>query len=99
MTINSPMKEKSTMNTNRPAVGNTWARAKVMGVAISAGVVVTMGALTAVLSGPEAHAVTGAINGAGNTSTQATPPPTLQTPMAKPTQTAKSWTGKGWPWS
>jgi hypothetical protein len=101
MIMNHPMKmkEKSTMGTSRSTMGSTWARAKVTGVAISAGVVLTMGALTAALSGPEAHAVTGAINGAGNISTQATPPPTPQTPMAKPTQTAKAWSGKGWPWS
>jgi hypothetical protein len=34
----------------------------------------------------------------GDTQTQALPLPTMQATMAVPTQTARSWTGKGWPW-
>lgn len=44
------------------------------------------------LSGTQARADT-----AGSTSTMATPPPTVQTPVAAPTQTAKAWHGQGWP--
>jgi len=84
------------VDSNKPKVQEMRVRIKVVAAAIGAGVIVTMGALTMALSGNEANGSTAALGGAGNTSTQGTPPPTLATPVAVPTQTAHRWAPGIW---
>ena len=77
-------------------MGNIRARVKVLAAAVAAGAVVTMGALAALIGteAPQTKAITAS---AGDTSTQATPPPTPPTAMAVPPVKVQKWQGAGWP--
>ncbi|MDT5346566.1 MAG: hypothetical protein QOE52_5750 [Mycobacterium sp.] len=87
------------MNSSEPNVRGIGTRSKVTAAAVGAGVVITMGALTVAISSTEAHATSPNIGGAGNTSTQTTPPSTPRMSMARPSITTDpSWAkcgGKG----
>jgi hypothetical protein len=76
-------------------MSNISAQTKMVAVAVAAGVVVTMSALTVALSGNEARA--DELGVAGNTSTQAPPPSTPPTTKAAPPMKSPKWHGNGWP--
>jgi hypothetical protein len=78
-------------NNRRHTMDNVRARVKVIAAVGAAGAVVTMGALTAALSGTEAPEVRAASGGAGDTSTQAPPPPTPSIEKAEPGVKSPKW--------
>jgi hypothetical protein len=64
---------------------------KVVGAAIGAGVILTMGALTVALGGTEPSATGPAIRASGDTITQSTAPTSLKTPAASPVLKAPAY--------
>lgn len=80
------------MNTNSRTMSKVSARARVVVAVIGAGVVVTMGALTVVLSGGEANGVTAHLSRGGDTVIQTTPPSVVNTPFARPPVKAQNGT-------
>ena len=78
-------------NNRRHTMDNIRARVKVIAAVGAAGAVVTMGALTAALSGTEAPDVTAASGPAGNTVTQTPPSTTRSIEKAVPPVKSPKW--------
>ena len=85
------------MNSRNKKTQPINARAKMVAATLGAGVVVTMGALTAALSDNSASASPPSTDVAASTTVATTPGPTPVVKFATPVVTAKKWPGKGWP--
>jgi hypothetical protein len=75
--------EWSEVYSNNSKLHGLGTRVKTLSAVIGAGVVVTMGALTAAFGGNEAHA-TNQFGGAGDTTTKSAAPTTVATSVAQP---------------